>query len=163
MLRIATAADAEAIFRLLLCTRAEIPLKIELERKDEWLDRIRLWCNLDHSWVAERDGKVVSVMLVGARMQQSTANFLRENGEPPREWKLRYSATDKDYRKQGLCKALYGKSVEPFETVYAQVKTDNKSKMAETLCRWGFIVVSSYDNGTIEFMLTRVLPSIDSR
>ena len=155
MLRIATVADAEAIFGLLFLARDEIPLKIELERKERWLERIRFWCALGHSFVAECDGKVVSIMLVGARVHNSSANFFRENGEPPREWELLYCATHKDYREEGLCKALCRKAIERLETIYAQVKMDNKSKMAETLCRWGFIEVASYDDGAVEFKLTR--------
>ncbi|MGB8278582.1 MAG: AbiV family abortive infection protein [Methylovirgula sp.] len=157
MLRLAAATDAEEIFQLLFCARDEIPLTmIEQDQKDKWLEFVRLRCNLNHSWVAEQDGKIVSAMLVGARMQ-SSENVFREPGEPPKEWELLYSTTDKEHRQQGLCKALYRKSVEPFETVYAQVKTDNKSNMGETLRRWGFKEIGRPNNQTIEFMLTRGL------
>ena len=169
MIRAATEADAEAVFRLLFAARGEIPLtKIETDPKEGWLKRIREWCAYNRSLVTELDGEVVSVMIVGAR-ERSKANLLREIGEAPREWELLHGTTHKDYRSRrrgpydevsrkagcgGLFKALFLKAIEPFETIYARYP-DNTSEMAKTLLRWGFTEEARLDDGIIEFKLTR--------
>src|SRR5271165_2900799 len=130
MLRKATAADAEGIFGLLVSACNEIPLKIELERKAEWLDLIRSWCMLDHSSVVDPNGEVVSVTLVGARMQ-STAKFFRENGEPPSEWELLYCTTREASRGNGLCKALIKIAVELRGALRNNLRTGQTGKQIE--------------------------------
>ena len=152
MIRAATEADAEAIYQLLFAARNQIPLiKIETNSKDGWLDLIRSWCAYDHSLVVDLDGEVVSVMIVRPQVHSSTYN-----GEVVlKEWELLYGTTNKDYRGQKIFKALFLKAIEPFETIYAQVHPGNKSKMAETLLRWGFTEEARSYNGTVEFKLTR--------
>jgi len=50
MIRVATGADAEAIYELLFAARDEIPLtKIATDPRNDWLDFIRDWCAYDRS------------------------------------------------------------------------------------------------------------------
>lgn len=133
--------DAAAIYAVLEEAALEIPVRTDGERADLLLGRIQRCCQGGYSLVAvDRSGSLIGFLL-------AELDSFHEALQLP------YGAVRFAARKHGAFGALIGKTMKAGLPLFATVKHDNKSKMADRLRRLGFVIHSEGDD-QIELLWT---------
>jgi hypothetical protein len=141
--------DIEDILFVLTQCATEIPTRVDGEGREERFRRlIKMGCLGGHSYIAISGTRVVGFLL-------STPN---SNGW----YELDYGAILADYRGMGLLSKMLCEIKQQAIGLFATVKIDNKSAMADRLLQAGFVEANGDTNLSDEraFRWAQISPSV---
>lgn len=136
--RRAKSEDASAIFAVLEEVACEIPVSIgDGDHRAKVFEKVQQWTGLGKSVIATNaTGRVVAFLLVQPRARGIALVLW---GEPqPAGLELSYGGVTKSRRKQHIFPTMIDKVKRRKRPLFAAVRHDNKSQMAERLTKWGF-------------------------
>jgi hypothetical protein len=143
--RRANAEDVSAIFAVLEEVACEIPITIgDSDHRARVFGKVKQTCGFGKSLIAtDKTGRVVAFLLVEPRAK---GNALVLWGEPqPAGLALAYGGVTKSWRNQRIFPAMIERMKRRKRPLFAAVRHDNESHMAERLMKMGFEKVGTVD------------------